>query len=301
MVCLFVLLILGTQPLVSWGTETVDDEMIVHDKEEEVEAKSYTLLEALKMREYYLLFISLILLIGAGITILNNLSAIIISKEVGIDPKTSIKLEDLPFSSSFHTFVVLFSTSNTMGRMLIGFISDKFSDKLNRVTWMVIYSIAMGLTSIMFMFISIPLVFPGIIILGLVYGGIFCLAPTITSELFGLKHLGANYGLMTAAPAIGSEIFSVLLAGKLADWQSAENYVCVYYNHASSCNQQCLGATCYLYTLIITTIGCGIAAVLSFYLSRRVRNNTTTEVMIPINLNSDTEDLSFTLSSSITL
>ncbi len=41
--------------------------------------------------------------------------------------------------------------------------------------------------------------------------------PALTSEFFGVKHFGANYGMVGIAPALGSELLSTLLAGKLND------------------------------------------------------------------------------------
>ena len=50
---------------------------------------------------------------------------------------------------------------------------------------------------------------------GFAYGGFWALNPTMVSELFGLKHLGANYNLIALAPAASSYSFSVGIAATL--------------------------------------------------------------------------------------
>ena len=46
------------------------------------------------------------------------------------------------------------------------------------------------------------------VLLGLAYGGMFGIFPTITIEWFGLGHFSENWGLVSLSPMIGGNIFS---------------------------------------------------------------------------------------------
>ncbi|KAG2303265.1 hypothetical protein Bca52824_031916 [Brassica carinata] len=57
----------------------------------------------------------------------------------------------------------------------------------------------------------------GSVIVGICYGSQWSLMPTITSELFGVKHMGTIYNTISIASPMGSYIFSVRLIGYIYD------------------------------------------------------------------------------------
>jgi len=218
--------------------------------------------------DFWLLFFCHFAVIGSGVTTLNNLSEIVISFENLLE-KTTIEQADLPYAKYTVTFVALFSVFNTSGRLVVGMLSDYYRHYLSRSSWLFIMAVMMAMSQLYFLFTNIPGMFVGIVLVGLAYGGTFALVPTLTSEFFGLKNFGANYGVVGIAPAIGSELLSVLIAGKLNDFFRKEHYITIISKGVS--NKHCIGEICYRYTFIVTVIICALAILSSFLLSRRQR------------------------------
>ena len=105
------------------------------------------------------------------------------------------------------------------------------------------------------------MMYVGVIAIGLAYGGHFCLVPTMTSELFGIPHFGANWGFLGLAPALGSFLFSQTLAGRLADFFRSSGQICVKVKQGGSCTNQCWGPQCFEYTYLTTTGVCALCLI----------------------------------------
>lgn len=218
--------------------------------------------------DFWLLFFSFFAVIGSGIMMLNNLNEFVISLE-DLEQATQINLSDLPYENYTVTFVILFSVFNTSGRLIVGMLSDRFMYMLSRSSWLIIVSGIMGLAQVYFLLTSIAGMFGGIFLMGIAYGGTFALVPTLTSELFGLKNFGANYGFIGLAPAVGSEVISVLIAGKLNDNYRVDHYITVVSSGTTATH--CLGRVCYQYTLFVCLGLCALSIIASLILSIRQR------------------------------
>jgi len=232
------------------------------------EPSDKTVLQALATPDYYFIFIIYLIQIGAGVSILNNMAAIVISKS-GLPANTNITLDDLPFGPSIPTFIVLFAVFNTLGRLSIGFISDFLMRKVYRITWMMLCTFVMAISQTYFAFCNVPMIYGGVAILGLCYGGTFALIPTLISEMFGLKHFGGNYGLLGIAPSLGSIGINALLAGSLANYFENDRAICILNADTGSCSDYCLGDNCYRYTFLINAALCLIALSLSYLLRNK--------------------------------
>ena len=99
-------------------------------------------------------------------------------------------------------------------------------------------------------------------IMGLAYGGVFGLSPAIVGDRFGTRHFGINYGLAATAPALGSLIFSTLVAGKLADREGRRHGIVVIAKDGEE-GVQCVGRDCYRFShvtfvavLALATLAC---------------------------------------------
>lgn len=109
---------------------------------------------------------------------------------------------------------IFFALFNGLGRILWGMISDK----IGRKTSIAIMMGTQGVFVILFQWMAgeqITLYIFAMLI-GFNYGGLFSLFPTITSDIFGTKHFGQNYGWVFLAYAVGGIIFPIL-GGKLGD------------------------------------------------------------------------------------
>lgn len=113
--------------------------------------------------------------------------------------------------------VILLAVCNTLGRIAGGTLSDRFG----RIGMMkaVFFVLAANL-AVFSLYVSLPLIIMGVIVTGLCYGAIITLFPLATSDFYGVKHLGVNYGLvMTAWGSAG--IFGPILAGWAVDASGA--------------------------------------------------------------------------------
>lgn len=95
------------------------------------------------------------------------------------------------------------------------------------------------------------------ILVGFSYGGLFCLLPTITCDLFGVKTFGRNWGSIQIANALG-----VLFYGQLSGF--------MYQQHAPEGSLVCVGVECYRGTFIMTTGGATIALFFAIILTWRM-------------------------------
>ena len=107
--------------------------------------------------------------------------------------------------------------------------------------------------------------FPGIlyigsILVGICYGSLWSLMPTITSEIFGVRHMGTIFNAIGLACPIGSYIFSVRVVGYIYDMQ------------ATGEDHSCFGTHCFMLSFLIMAslalLGC-LAAIALFFRTRR--------------------------------
>ncbi len=98
--------------------------------------------------------------------------------------------------------ISLFALSNGLSRPLAGFISDKTGI-------LSVLSIVFGLQAIVFLLfpfyvLSFGSILIASVLLGLGIGTSLSLYPVLTSECFGVEHLGVNYGIVFSAYGFGA-------------------------------------------------------------------------------------------------
>jgi len=226
------------------------------------------LVKSVMTAEFWLLFITFFGIIGTGITVLTNLTELVISRESVHEGEIFPKQADLPHGKYPTTFIIVFSVFNTLGRLIVGMVSDKFLHKFSRPLWLVVVASLMALSQVYYYLSNIPLLFGAVVVHGLAYGGTFALVPTLTCEIFGLKNFGANYGFVGLAPAIGSQLLSTMLAGKLNDHYKETDYITI------GKEKHCFGQNCFRYTLLITFAICILSIFTAFLLDWRCKRRT---------------------------
>ena len=99
--------------------------------------------------------------------------------------------------------VSILALSNTFGRIFWGFISDKLG------RYMALIGIFIVSAAMMFLLTQISTFLPFVLVIalvGLCFGGLLGIFPAITGDMFGLKNLGMNYGIMFSAFAVAAII-----------------------------------------------------------------------------------------------
>jgi OFA family oxalate/formate antiporter-like MFS transporter len=148
--------------------------------------------DAIKTREFALLWLIFLLSATAGLMLIAHMASI-------ADTQAGWK-------AGFMLVVVL-SLFNALGRVLIGFLSDVIGRKSSMVLVFLIQAVNMFLFS---QYQSIPTLILGAAVAGLAYGSLFSLMPSITADYFGIKNLGVNYGMVFSGWGIAAVIGPIL-------------------------------------------------------------------------------------------
>ncbi|OVA12030.1 Nodulin-like [Macleaya cordata] len=163
------------------------------------------LLEAMQTIDFWLLFLAMACGLGSGMATVNNIGQI--GGSLGY---TSVETR---------TLVSLWSIWNFLGRFGAGFVSDYF---LHLRGWARPIFMAITLASMSIGHLVIASGLPGALyagstLVGVFYGSQWSLFPTITSEIFGVTHLGTIFNTVALASPVGSYILSVRVVGYIYD------------------------------------------------------------------------------------
>lgn len=154
--------------------------------------------EMLKTPIFYKLWGMFFLAASSGLMIIGHIASI---------AKTQANWENGFYLAS------LLAVFNTLGRFVSGVLSDRF-DRIT-ILKLVFFLQAVNLAS--FLNYTSPLLLAvGSAVTGYSYGACFTLFPLLTSDYFGMKNFGVNYGLMFTAWG-WSGILGPLLAGWVVD------------------------------------------------------------------------------------
>jgi len=118
-----------------------------------------------------------------------------------------------------YLLVVLLAIFNTSGRIIGGFVSDRLGH-LNTMRFIfLLQAVNMAFFG---QYTSTGTLAVGVAIAGLCYGALFSVFPAATAELYGIKHLGVNYGLVFTAWGFGG-VIGPLLAARILDSTGSYN------------------------------------------------------------------------------
>ncbi|ESO90477.1 hypothetical protein LOTGIDRAFT_164054 [Lottia gigantea] len=133
------------------------------------------------------------------------------------------------YLKSFHhedkstLFTVLNPISATFSKLLIGFISDALIDKIPRAGVILFTTCLQTVVLAVCVFYGdlYPVILLALFGVGIPNGATWCLTPTMTSEFFGMKYFGLNWGFMMVGTAFGGliiqKIFGALYELEIGD------------------------------------------------------------------------------------
>ncbi|KZP22070.1 hypothetical protein FIBSPDRAFT_1043780 [Athelia psychrophila] len=110
--------------------------------------------------------------------------------------------------------------------------------------------------------------------LGLAYGGLSGLLPSITIDWFGLSHFSETWGIVCLSPFIGGNLFSIAFGRNLDAHtpSSSDTPPAAPFLGAPISEPQCLeGRACYAASLQMTTAACCLALALGIWAVQRDR------------------------------
>ncbi|ONI08541.1 hypothetical protein PRUPE_5G184300 [Prunus persica] len=189
--------------------------------------ENFNLVQAMCTMDFWILFIAMACGMGSGLATINNLNQI------------GGSLGYRTFEKS--TLISLWSIWNFLGRFGAGYVSDHF---LHLRGWARPLFIVITLTGMSIGHVVIASGMPcalytGSLLVGVFYGSQWSLMPTITSEIFGVLHMGTIFNAITIGAPVGSYIFSVRVIGHIYD------------KEASTAWNTCTGAHCFRLSFLI--------------------------------------------------
>ncbi|KAL5980681.1 hypothetical protein ACLOJK_028590 [Asimina triloba] len=184
------------------------EESSSHDKRKLSRGENYNLLQAIRTLDFWLLFLAMACGMGSGLATVNNISQI--GGSLGYT------------TTETSTLVSLWSIWNFLGRFGAGYVSDYFLH-LRGFPRPLFIALALAAMSVGHAVIASGLpgaLYAGSILVGVCYGSQWSLMPTITSEIFGVMHMGTIFNTIAIASPFGSYILSVRLVGYVYDMES---------------------------------------------------------------------------------
>ncbi|CAK9223491.1 unnamed protein product [Sphagnum troendelagicum] len=228
--------------------------------------EDFTMKQAAVKADFWLLFFSVVCGAGSGLMVIDNLGQI--SQSLGF--------------ANAHIFVSMLSIWNFLGRISGGYVSEIIARDyvFPRPIVMAAAQAGMAIGHVLLAFGCPGSLYAGSLLVGLGYGSHWSVTPATASELFGLKHFGILYNVLTIANPAGSLIFSGLIAGTLYDREAQKQRGLNALAFSSVATEQfviqntdeallCEGAICFQETLFIMTGVCILGIVLNLVLVAR--------------------------------
>ncbi|XP_019238469.1 PREDICTED: protein NUCLEAR FUSION DEFECTIVE 4-like isoform X2 [Nicotiana attenuata] len=227
--------------------------------------EDFTLPQALVKADFWLIFISLVLASGSGLTVIDNLGQM--SQSLGY--------------ANTHIFVSMISIWNFLGRVAGGYFSENIVKYFAYPRPVAMAAVQVVMAFALFFY---AMGWPGSIyvvsvVIGLCYGAHWAIVPAAVSELFGLKSFGALYNFLTLASPAGSLIFSGVIASGIYDYQAKQQHEQRVQGSGLGLGVPlvkddyltCYGSICYSLTMGIMSGLCIIAFILSLIVVHRTK------------------------------
>ncbi|KAL3666844.1 hypothetical protein V7S43_007794 [Phytophthora oleae] len=198
---------------------------------------------------FWMLFIPVMVTVGAGLLVMSNVSFIVES--------LGGPVEQVPF------MVALFSIVNTLGRLLTGAVSDLLVSRYPRAYFAGLSALLTAITQTVFLSVRPSWLVLPVTMAGFSEGVMFGTFPVIIREEFGLQHFGKNFGLLSLANCIGYPLFFSPIA----------SYV---YHHSTATRtvdgvEKCFGSQCFSPVFVVAIALSAVAFACCVQLARLQR------------------------------
>ncbi|KAI0092889.1 major facilitator superfamily domain-containing protein [Irpex rosettiformis] len=213
---------------------------------------------------FWVLFVTTSLLSGTGLMYINNVGSISQALFAKGDPE----FDEKKASQWQATQVSAVSIANCLGRVFIGVVADFTKNNLHKPrSWCMVLVSSMFIVSqvAVYNIDDVRNLWKGSALLGLAYGGLFGLFPTLVIEWFGLAHFSENWGFVSLSPLIGGNVFSIAFGRNLDAHAPSEPQDALTLPNSDASHQCLLGRECYASSLLMTIAACSTALLLSLY------------------------------------
>ncbi|KAH8115676.1 MFS general substrate transporter [Phellopilus nigrolimitatus] len=233
--------------------------------------------------DFWLLFSMLSLMSGTGLMYINNVGSI----SQALFAKGNPDFDEIESAKWQSMQVSIISIANCLGRILSGVGADLVKNRLElpRTYCLCVVAVLFVLSQVLATHIeNVESLWQASTLLGLAYGGMFGLYPTIVIEWFGLAHFSENWGLVSLSPLIGGNLFSLAFGRNLdahvppSDPAEGETSATLRLLSRAGLppGEQCFaGRECYVSSLYLTICACALALALSVYAAWKDRRRMT--------------------------
>ena len=157
-------------------------------------AKQFKPTQVLKSPAFYYVFISIFTSSAAYMVIVPFISTIAVAR--GLNPTLVL------------VSVMCTGVANASGRIL----APTISDKIGRTRTIMLASVVSAAACVLIIYAQGPVYVLAIFLIALSFGSMGGLHPVITTELWGARHSGINYGMILVGLALASVIFGKFAA-----------------------------------------------------------------------------------------
>ncbi|XP_050413644.2 uncharacterized protein LOC126828108 [Patella vulgata] len=182
---------------------------IVADSDPQIEEeKSIRGLKLLKLFDFHFLLWPYIMCASLQLMYINNITTY---------------LKSFQHENKSTLFTVLNPISATFSKLIIGFVSDMIIEKVPRAGVILCTTTLQTVVLAVCVFYGdyYPIILLALFGVGIPNGATWCLTPTMTSEFFGMKYFGMNWGFMMVGTAFGGliiqKIFGALYELSIGD------------------------------------------------------------------------------------
>ncbi|TKY73653.1 NUCLEAR FUSION DEFECTIVE 4 [Spatholobus suberectus] len=230
--------------------------------------EDFTLSQAMAKADFWIMFFSLVMGAGSGLTVINNMGQI--CQSLG--------------DNNVNVYVSVISISNFLGRIGGGYFSEVIVRNFGypRLVALAVIQAMMSLGLSYYVLGLDGQVYVVAISIGFGYGAHWSIALAAASELFGLKNFGTLYNFLTMANPAGSLFLSGFVASTIYDYyaeQQAKHRLQTYgasnlampYVTGNNDLLLCKGNVCFSFTFGILALVCLFAASLSLVTVHRTK------------------------------
>lgn len=232
-------------------------------------------IKLLKSPDFYLLITIVSLLTGTGLMYINNVGLITLALYAKANPV----YDEIAVSAWQTAQVSILSISNCAGRILIGMISDFMQTYLHlpRAYSLCIVSSLFIISQMAVMSVSsITALWMASVMVGVAYGSLLGVLPSVVIDWFGLAHQSENSGWVMLSPLPSVNFFAIMFGRNLdAHTPSQDSELLAHTQRAlpvfsklmlqdTPLERQCLlGRECYVSSLQVTLMVSMVSLMLS--------------------------------------
>ncbi|CCM06575.1 uncharacterized protein FIBRA_08853 [Fibroporia radiculosa] len=234
--------------------------------------------------DFWVLFTITALLSGTGLMYINNVGSISQALFAAGNPN----YDEATAAQWQATQVSIVSVMNCLGRFCIGILADfsKTFLRLPRSFCITLIACVFVVSQVTCFYIdTVQNLWKASALLGLAYGAMFGLFPTIVIEWFGLPHFSENWGFVALAPMLGSNVLSIAFGRNLDAHASPSaptsnatahpglaSHAGILARAGLPSERQCFdGRACYVDSIRLTIGACCLALGLALYAGWRDR------------------------------